>query len=163
MASGLRSRSVGGDPDDEEAAVTTSAQPSILQHSVEQARHWIDETAAELGHDDNRAAYRALKGVLHALRDRTTVAESAQLASQLPELIRGAFYENWRPAGTPERYRTAAAFLDRVRDGAGLAGETEASFAVSAVMTVLRRHVSAGELEDVLATMPAPVRDLLET
>ena len=95
--------------------------------------------------------------------DRSTVAESAQLASQLPELIRGAFYENWRPAGTPEHYRDAAAFLDRVRDGAGLAGETEASFVVSAVMTVLRQHVSRGELEDVLATMPTPVRNLLET
>ena len=142
--------------------MTTSAQPTILQHSFEQAQLWIDETAAELGQDDRRAAYRALKAVLHALRDRTTVAESAQLASQLPELIRGAFYENWRPAGTPERYRDAAAFLDRVREGAGLAGETEASFVVSGVMSVLRRHVSRGELDDVLATMPTPVRNLLE-
>jgi uncharacterized protein (DUF2267 family) len=141
--------------------VTTSAQPTILERSVEQARHWIDETATELGHDDKRAAYRALKGVLHTLRDRSTVAESAQLASQLPELIRGAYYENWRPA-TPERYRDAAGFLDRVRDHAGLAGETEASFAVSGVMTVLRRHVSGGELDDVLATMPPPIRELLE-
>ena len=161
MASGVRFRSVQASPN-KESAVTTSAQPSILQHSVEQARHWIDETAAELGHDDKRAAYRALKAVLHALRDRSTVAEAAQLASQLPELIRGAFYENWRPAGTPERYRNAAAFLDRVRDNASLAGDTEASFAVSAVMTVLRRHVSTGELDDVLATMPSPVRELLE-
>lgn len=142
--------------------MTTSAQPTILQRSVEQARHWIDETATELGHDDKRAAYRALKGVLHTLRDRSTVAESAQLASQLPELIRGAYYENWRPAHTPERYRDAAGFLDRVRDHSGLAGETEASFAVTAVMTVLRRHVSSGELDDVLATMPSPIRELLE-
>jgi len=142
--------------------MTISAEPAILQRSVEQAKHWIDETAAELGDDDRRAAWRALKGVLHALRDRSTVEETAQLASQLPELIRGAFYENWTPARTPERYRDADAFLQRVRDQAGLAGETEASFAVSAVMGVLRRHVSAGELEDVLATMPSPVRDLLE-
>ena len=142
--------------------MTTSAQPTILQRSAEQARHWIDETATELGHDDKLAAYRTLKGVLHTLRDRSTVAESAQLASQLPELIRGAYYENWRPAGTPEHYRDAAAFLDRVRDHTGLAGETEASFAVTAVMTVLRRHVSSGELDDLLATMPSPIRELLE-
>ena len=160
MARGVPCHSVGRSPN-EETVVTTSAQPAILQHSVEQARHWIDETAAELGDEDRKAAYRALKSVLHALRDRSTVEESAQLASQLPELIRGAFYENWRPARTPERYRNAAAFLDRVRDHAGLAGETEASFAVNAVMTVLHRHVSEGELADVLATMPAPVRDLL--
>lgn len=161
MASSARCLSVRPSPT-KETEVTTSAEPTILQRSVEQAHRWIDETAAELGDDDKRAAYRALKGVLHVLRDRSTVEESAQLASQLPELIRGAFYENWTPARTPERYRNAGEFLDRVRDQAGLAGETEASFAVDAVMKVLRRHVSAGELEDVLATMPAPVRDLLE-
>jgi uncharacterized protein (DUF2267 family) len=142
--------------------MTTSAQPAILQHSVEQAKHWIDETAAELGEDDRRSAFRALRAVLHALRDRTTVEEAAQLASQLPELVRGVFYENWVPAHTPERYHDADSFLRRVRDEAGLAGETEASFAIDAVMAVLRRHVSMGELEDVLATMPAPVRELLE-
>jgi len=142
--------------------VTTAGEPTILQHSVEAARHWIDETAAELGEDDRRDAYRVLKSVLHTLRDRSTVEESAQLASQLPELIRGAFYENWTPARTPQRYRDAKTFLDRVRDQAALGGDTEASLAVSSVMTVLRRHVSAGELEDVLATMPGPVRDLLE-
>lgn len=141
--------------------MTTSAEPAILQHSVEQARHWIDETATELGEDDRRAAFRALRAVLHVLRDRTTVEEAAQLASQLPELIRGVFYENWTPARTPERYHDADSFLERVRDQADLAGETEASFAVHAVMSVLRGHVSAGELEDVLATMPAPVRQLL--
>jgi uncharacterized protein (DUF2267 family) len=142
--------------------MTTSAEPAILQRSVDQARHWMDEIAAELGHDDRRGAYRALKAVLHTLRDRSTVEEAAQLASQLPELIRGAFYENWVPARTPERYRDADTFLRRVRDHADLAGETEASYAVDAVMAVLRRHVSAGELADVVATMPAPIRDLLQ-
>ena len=142
--------------------MTISAEPAILQHSVEQARQWIDETATELGETDRRAAHRALKAVLHTLRDRTTIQEAAQLASQLPELIRGAFYENWIPARTPERYRDAGTFLARVRDDAGLAGETEASYAVDAVMTVLRRHVSGGELADVLATMPSPIRELLQ-
>jgi uncharacterized protein (DUF2267 family) len=139
-----------------------SADPPILERSVQDAREWIDEVAAQLGEEDRRGAYRCLKGVLHTLRDRSTPTESAQLASQLPELIRGAFYENWVPARTPERYRDVDAFLDRVRDHAGLAGETEASFAVEAVMSVLRRHVSTGELADVLATMPAAVREFLE-
>ena len=44
---------------------------------------------------------------------------------------------------------------------AQLAGTTEASFAVSAAMTVLRRHVSGGEIADVLAILPADIRLLL--
>jgi uncharacterized protein (DUF2267 family) len=136
-------------------------EPKVLERSVAKTREWIGETAAELGHDDRREAYRALKGVLHVLRDRIPVNEAAQLAAQLPELLRGAYYENWTPARTPATYRDRGEFLRRVAHEAGLAGETEASFAVNAVMRVLARHVSAGEVEDVLAALPAELRNLL--
>lgn len=141
--------------------MTRTAEPEVLVRSVEKTRQWIAETAAELGRDDQREAYRALKAVLHTIRDRIPVNEAAQLAAQLPELLRGAFYENWTPARTPAGYRETAEFLRRVGDEAGLRGETEASFAASAVMAVLARHVSRGELEDVLSTLPADLRVLL--
>jgi uncharacterized protein (DUF2267 family) len=51
-------------------------------------------------------------------------------------------------------------FIDRVRAEARLAGDTEASFAVSAVARVLRAHVSEGELTDVMAVLPEPIRTL---
>src|SRR5688500_19395171 len=110
MASGARCLSVRPSPT-KETEVTTSAEPTILQRSVEQAHRWIDETAAELGDDDKRAAYRALKGVLHVLRDRSTVEESAQLASQLSDMIRGAFYVLWLHFRTPVRYKVAGEFF----------------------------------------------------
>jgi len=135
-------------------------EPQIIDHSAEQARSWLRELAGELGEDDQRAAYRALRAVLHTLRDRLTVDEAVQLAAQLPTLIRGTYYEGWRPAAVPERYHDVESFLSRVAREAST-GETEASLAVAAVTRVLRRHVSEGELDDVLAVVPETLRPLL--
>jgi uncharacterized protein (DUF2267 family) len=71
---------------------------SIIERSVEKAHVWLDEVAGQLGTDDHRQAYRVLRAYLHALRDRPTVDEAAQLAAQLPALIRGIYYEGWTPS-----------------------------------------------------------------
>ena len=73
----------------------------------------------------------------------------------------GAYYEGWDPSSTPQRYREPTEFLDRVAHEALLHGDTEASFAVSAAAAVLRKHISAGELDDVLHVLPAPIGALL--
>ena len=135
-------------------------QIDVMGRSVEKANIWLRDMARELGSADRSQAYREMRAVLHALRDRLTTDESAQLAAQLPQLIRGIYYEGWRPSGTPQHYREAREFLDRVRDEAGLAGETEASFAVAATSRVLHAHVSEGELNHVIAMLPDPLRTL---
>ena len=141
----------------------TRSDVSIIDRSVETTNIWLDELAGELGVDDRRYAYRVLRAFLHTLRDRLTVDEAAQLAAQLPELVRGVYYEGWDPSSTPARYHDVEAFLDRVEHEAAGLGDTEASFAVAAAMRVLRRHVSEGEIDDVLGVLPAPVRTLLAT
>ncbi len=142
--------------------MTRTSEPEILERSVIKAREWIDETAVKLGTDDHRAAFRALRAVLHAVRDRITVNEAAQLAAQLPELIRGVYYEDWVPSRVPETYRDRDEFLRRITRDARLAGQTEASYAAVAVMKVLSSRVSAGEIEDVMRVLPAELRELLE-
>jgi uncharacterized protein (DUF2267 family) len=134
---------------------------SIIERNVEKAHIWLDEVAEQLGGDDHRQAYRVLRAYLHALRDRLTVDESAQLAAQLPDLIRGIYYEGWNPSSTPVKYHGLAGFLDRVAADAGLDGETSASYAVSAAAGVLRRHVSAGEIDDVRAQLPDELLPIL--
>jgi uncharacterized protein (DUF2267 family) len=137
------------------------AEPSIIERSVEKAHIWLNDLAAQLGSDDQREAYRVLRAYLHALRDRLPVDEAAQLAAQLPELIRGIYYEGWNPSSTPVRYRDFAEFLDRVASEAILDGETAASYAVGAAAEVLRRHVSAGEIDDIRAILPEELRPIL--
>lgn len=140
--------------------MATTATLDVIDRSVEKANVWLKAMAAELGEEDRHAAYRGLRAVLHTLRDRLTVDEAAQLAAQMPLLIRGIFYDGWDPSRTPARYRDAQEFLDRVAHEARLAGDTEASYAVTATARVLRAHVSRGELDDVLQALPDHVRAL---
>ena len=138
-----------------------SDEPDIIEHSVEKTHIWLKEIAEELG-GDRKDAYRALRAVLHTLRDRLTVDVAAKLAAQLPTLIRGIYYEDWDPSRTPLPLHDVEAFLDHVVAEGRMGGETEASVAVTAVARVLRAHVSAGEINDVIAVLPDKFRVLIE-
>lgn len=141
--------------------MTTTTHVPTLEHAIHQTNVWLGEVAAALDGADRQYAYRTLRATVHALRDRLTVDEAAQLAAQLPDLLRGIYYEGWDPSATPVRERTREQFLDHVAREGALAGRTEASVAVGAAMAVLTRHVSAGELDDVRATLPQEIRALL--
>lgn len=133
----------------------------IIERNVEKTNLWLNDLADELETDDRQAAYRVLRAFLHAVRDRLTVDEAAQLAAQLPDLIRGIYYEGWDPSRTPLTYRSLDEFLRRVADEALLAGETEASYAATAAARVLHRHVSEGELQDVAGMLPKGLRSVV--
>jgi uncharacterized protein (DUF2267 family) len=139
----------------------TTTRVDIIDRSVEKAHVWINDTAEELLTEDNHRAYRVLRAFLHALRDHLSVDEAAQLSAQLPIFVRGVFYEGWDPRRTPEHARDIDSFLTRIAAEAGLAGETEASFAATAASRVLRRHISAGEGDSILRALPQHLRELL--
>lgn len=137
------------------------SEVDLIDRTVEKTNIWLKDLTNELNSDDRKLAYRVLRAYLHAVRDRLTVDEAAQLAAQLPELIRGIYYEEWVPSRTPVKYRTVDEFLRRVAEEAVLSGETEASYACSAAARVLRRHVSEGEMHDVVAIFPEELRPVL--
>ncbi len=139
----------------------TMTRLDILDRSVEKTHVWLNDLAEQLGTDDRQHAYRVLRAFLHALRDHLSVDEAAQLAAQLPIFVRGVFYEGWDPSRTPERARDIDSFLRRIAGEALLAGETEASVAAVAASRVLSRHISPGETESVLRTLPEQLRELL--
>jgi uncharacterized protein (DUF2267 family) len=63
--------------------MTTTTHVPTLEHSIHQTNGWLGDVAAELDGTDRQYAYRTLRATLHALRDRLTVDEAAQLAAQL--------------------------------------------------------------------------------
>jgi uncharacterized protein (DUF2267 family) len=138
------------------------SRPAIIERSAEKAHLWLEDVASELGDGDRQYAYRVLRAVLHVLRDRLTIDVAAKLAAQLPTLIRGIYYEDWDPGRTPMPAHTVDTLLEHVVSEGRFSGETEASVAVTAVAAVLRRRLSPGEIDAILAVLPEKLRVLIE-
>jgi uncharacterized protein (DUF2267 family) len=132
----------------------------ILDTSVQKTHVWLKEIMGRLETTDRHQAYMALKATLHALRDRLSIEEAAQLGAQLPMVIRGLFYEGWRPAARFDRTTTWETFMRPVYLAACEDGSFTPEEIVSAVFEVLSRHVSGGEIDDVIGQLPREIRVL---
>lgn len=131
----------------------------VFDKTLQETNIWLKEIMEEIGPDRQRA-YHAMRAVLHALRDRLTVDQTAHLSAQLPMLIRGVFFEGWHPAGTPTKERTQEDFLEHV--GAGLQGiePINPQVATRAVFGTIGRHVTPGQVEHIQDALPKAVRSL---
>jgi uncharacterized protein (DUF2267 family) len=131
-----------------------------LDHTVQLTHVWINELDDRLGWNNKARSYRLLKAVLHALRDWLPANESADFAAQLPQLLRGAYYEQWRPTTTPAKSRGKADFIVRVEDLFKRDPLTQSSHSIIAVFELLNKKISRGELDDVRHALPEGVRNM---
>ncbi len=129
-----------------------------FDRSIHATNVWL--ISKEIG-PDRRLAWRVLGVVLRVLRDRLPVEDAAHLAAQLPLLIRGAFYEQYRPAVQPDPMRSREEFVARVADGLVGGGKSiNSEKAIKAVFSVVQRHVVEAETAKVLHALPEDIRRL---
>lgn len=126
--------------------------------SAEQAQQWVNELSRDLGWNEPNA-YRLLKSVLHTVRDWLSPEEMADLSAQLPTLIRGIYFEGWKP-DTPTWERTKHDFVISVRNGFGYEPDVDIDQAITAVFKVLDHHISHGEIVHVRNSMKKSLRNL---
>lgn len=135
----------------------------VFDRTVHTTNVWFKELMDELQWDDRHRAYQALRGTLHALRDRLTVEEATDLGAQLPMLIRGLYYDSWNPSKTPNKERHKAEFLHHVQEAfrtTAAPPDIDPEPVARAVFKVLSRHVTEGEIKDIKSSIPAALRDL---
>jgi uncharacterized protein (DUF2267 family) len=137
------------------------AETSIpnFSHAAEQAQQWVNELAEDLGWSQCHA-YHLLKVVLTALRDWLSPEEVADLSAQLPVLIRGIYFEGWDPSVSSATERRRRDFVMRVEHGLGDETNVDYSGAISAVLSLLDRHISQGESVQVRNSMKKSLRQL---
>ncbi|MGV9611700.1 DUF2267 domain-containing protein [Nocardia xishanensis] len=127
--------------------------------TVHTAHEWLRAVAAGLDTDDLAFAYRALRAWMHVVRDRIGMANSAHLTAQLPELLRGVYYEGWVPSHVPVHHGHAE-FIEQFARAAGI-GRHEVPQVAGAITAVLSDRFSPGQLNRVFAVLPAHLYDIL--
>ncbi|ROT29639.1 DUF2267 domain-containing protein [Micromonospora sp. HM5-17] len=138
-------------PNNTYSAIESSIEKTnIILKEIEQAYGWPKERRNQ--------SYAALRTVLHLLRDRLPVQESAHFAAQLPILVRGIYFDGWDPSVVPIKLNREE-FLYEVRAGFPFDVEGGPATVVNTVLNALRRHVTEGEWDDVKSSMP---KDLIK-
>ena len=129
----------------------------VFDRTLQTTHIWLDEIIEDL-HTDRQTAWRVLGAVLRTLRDRLPPGLSAHLSAELPLLVRGAYFEQWRPGEETLKLRSLAEFLERVSAGLSHGKPIGSLDATRAVFAVLCRHLDAGQTEKVSHALPADLR-----
>jgi uncharacterized protein (DUF2267 family) len=140
--------------------ITVTGAQAVFSGTIQKTDEWLHEFMRQMEWDDPHRAYSALRATFHALRDRLTTEESAQLAAQLPLLLRGVWYEGWKPRERPAPIRTAAEFLQVVERNMRRDCGADTHEIVRSVFSLLINHVTEGEITDIIRTLPVELREL---
>jgi len=135
----------------------------VFQNTFRKTEEWIDEIMNLLDWADQKRAYKALREVLHTLRDQLTVEEATDLAAQLPMLVKGIYFDGWNPTGKPNRMRSSEEFVAAVNKhfpDPETSEYIDPEDITRAVLKVISSHVSTGEIRDIVACLPEKVRGL---
>ena len=129
----------------------------LFDKSLQTTAIWLEEIQSEIG-PDRAFAWRVLSVVLQNLRDHLPLELSAHLGAQLPMIVRGTFYDQFDPTGLPRQAHSAEDFLGAVEEGLRDHRGVDPRAAVQAVFGVLDRHLSKGQIEKVVRSLPRGIR-----
>lgn len=131
----------------------------VFDRTLQITHIWLDELMkdAAIG-QDRRLAWHVLGAVLRAVRDRVPVDLAAHLGAQMPLLVRGAYYDQFRPAELPGRARSLEVFLDRIAADLATTRPVDVNAATRAVLSLLSRRLDPDQVAKVREAMPEDVR-----
>ena len=141
--------------------MTVNFEVSSINESLVKARDWLTQFQEASGASSLDTAYSGLRAGLHTLRDRLVEEEAVHLASHMPMLIRGIYYEGWRPSLAPNRERTVEQFRDSLLESLGPSpnAELDPDAVLRATCQTVSEMCDAGEAEQVRHALPLELRE----
>jgi uncharacterized protein (DUF2267 family) len=130
----------------------------VLDTTLQKTHQWID-AVSEATHLDRHTSYQALRGVLQALRDRLPQEEAAHFSAQLPLLVRGIFYEGYRPSSVPAPL-SRQEFLERVGSKIVANRSVDVPTVSRQVLGVMNTLLGDGEIEKLALVLPKEFQGL---
>lgn len=131
----------------------------VFDRTLQTTHIWLDEIIEDLA-TDRQTAWHVLGAVIRCLRDRLPAELSAHLSAELPLLVRGSYFDGWRPGRETLKMRSLPEFLERVSDSLVNTKPIGSVDAVRSVFAVLNRHLDHGQAEKVRHSLPEDLRAL---
>jgi uncharacterized protein (DUF2267 family) len=131
----------------------------VFDRTIHLTNVWLDEIMATLPRD-RQLAWHVLGAVLRTVRDRVPLNLAVHLGAQLPLLVRGTYFEQWRTSDTPKNWRSAEEFLALVSAQLSSVKPVDTADAARAVFRVLNHHIDPNRAEKVRHSLPEEVRSL---
>ena len=126
----------------------------VFDTTLKETNDWLKLMMGELGTANRQTAFGALRGALHAVRDRIGVNNAVHLGAQMPMLLRGAYYEGWHPAATPTRERHLIDFIEHVAAELPRDSRVDAAEAARACFSVMSQCLDGGEMLKLRQLLP---------
>jgi uncharacterized protein (DUF2267 family) len=127
--------------------VMSAQHLEVLETTLHKTHEWL-AAISDQSHLDTHESYQALRAVLQTLRDRLPTDEAAHLAAQLPLLVRGIFYEGWRPSEVPFK-ADLEDFLNSVSEKMVTPRPIDPLLLTQQVLGVMNRFLGEGEMEKI--------------
>lgn len=140
----------------------TASGLDVFDKSLQTTNVWLNEIVAEIG-PDRQVAWHVLGAVLRTIRNRIPLDLAAHLGAELPLIVRGAYYDQFRPSEAPDRSRTLDEFLQDINEDLQGIRPVGPRDAAHAVFRVLSRHIDAGQVEKIRQAMPEGIRQSWDT
>lgn len=132
-----------------------------LNHSLQLTQQWLKELSVATPFGNEEQAYTGLRAVLHSLRDRLTVEEAVHFAAQLPMVVRGFYYEGWRPVLAPNEEQTPEQFYESVRQSLRNAQfDLDPGEVTRVVFGFLEMKIDEGQVRHVKGQLPEALQKL---
>ncbi|PIQ78471.1 hypothetical protein COV82_00770 [Candidatus Peregrinibacteria bacterium CG11_big_fil_rev_8_21_14_0_20_46_8] len=126
------------------SSIESSYQKTLdLFHAIERKTGWKE---------NHEVTYKALRAVLHALRDRMIPDEAVQFGSQLPLIVRGMYYEGWKPSKTPQKM-SKDEFIQRIQ-GETYIAQPNPEEMVKHILEGIDEFMAPGTVEKIKNTLP---------
>lgn len=129
----------------------------VFDKTLQTTHMWLNDISDQLI-PDRQFSWRALGAVLHTLRDRLPTDLAAHLSAELPLLIRGLYYDQYRPSAQPSDVRDLGAFFEAIAGRLKNAHPSDPRDATRAVFATLSRRVPAGQIGKVQDALPEDIR-----
>lgn len=146
---------------DKEAKMSEGTHYSAVATSVQKTNEAIKDIQQIFGWESRpEQAYAAMRVVLQTLRDRLPVNEAVDFGAELPMLIRGIYYEGWRPSRVPIKMNPAEFRQEIARK---FQFDIAPNDLVRGVMESFVAFVSPGEMDDLRDNLPSDIANMLPT